>query len=345
MKWLRRAFTAFVTSVLIVFLVTMPVFAIGNPTTIAFGTGSTAKYKCFYHVAEAGDMLFIAEGNVYYSPPPTDYTASQAFLFELLNTSGNVTQLSKPLVAYGDRPIAIYQTAAQVSALGLTVGTAYGLRITGNPLIFASPTGNTVTSYLSSGDYVDQSTSNATINMIKIFCIDVVKNMQANDIAKGIITAATPYYTTVLGVDYLTTLGGSLFLAGIPQLGTFCPSLFQANLASLSGDVTTGTGAYGASLIPAAQWNTIIANGLTNLGAYLGINQSMAGSVVLFGLGIMLAFYVQRRVESGIATILVVATLPFAGSYLGMFPLALAFVLMFFISILMTWYFSTRGLL
>jgi hypothetical protein len=324
-------------------LIALPVFAISNPTTISFGTGSIAKYKCFYNVYETGDMLFMAEGNVYYATEPTDYTASQAFLYEVVNTSGNVTLLSKPLVAYGDRPIGIYQTAAQVTALGLTVGTAYGLRITGNPLIFSSSINNTITAYLSSGSYIDQSTSNATINMIKDFSIGVAKNIQANDIAKGIITSATPYYTTVQGVEYLTTLGGSLFLAGIPQLGTFCPSLFQANLASLAGDTTTGAGAYGDTLTPANQWNTLISNGLTNLGLYIRINQGMAGSVILFGLGIILAFYVQRRVESGIAAILVISTLPFAGAYLGLFPLALAFVIMFFLTLLMTWYFSTRG--
>jgi hypothetical protein len=336
-KHIKRIAVILVINVVLLILVANPVFAIANPTSISFGSGTYARYNVFENAYETGDMLFVAEGFTNYGVEPTDYTASQAFLFQVLNTTGTTVLLATTLQAYGDRPISIYQTAAQVTALGLVSGTAYGLRITGNPAIFASTTGNTVTAYLSSGDYIDQSTSTETINHLKIFCLAIAENMEAED--------AATYIVTVQGIEYLNTTAGSLFLEGIPQLSSFCPTLFQSSLAYLTGDIITTTGVYAGGLTIGNAWNTTVSNGLTNLGTYLGIGQGMGGSVVLMLLACGLAFYVFRRTDSGIATTSILATMPFAGAYLGLMPLALAFVVAFFIFILMMWFFTSRGAL
>ena len=69
---------------LLVILAT-PVYAIANPDDIDFGSGTQTQYKVFENVIETGDMLFVAEGFVDYAIPPTDFTAAEAFLFEVLN--------------------------------------------------------------------------------------------------------------------------------------------------------------------------------------------------------------------------------------------------------------------
>lgn len=328
-----------------VWLLVSPVHAIANPDTIAFGTGATPWYKVFENVSETGDMLFIAEGYVYYATTPTDYTADQAFLFEVVDTTGTTVLVSTILQDYGDRPISIYQTAAQVTALGLVSGAAYGMRITGNPTIFPSPTGNTVTAYLSASDYVDQSGATDDSNPLRDFLIIMAEHIETNDIAEGIITAATPYIVTVQGTRYLTILGGDLFLAGIPGLSSFCAILFQAALAPMQGDTPTTTGAYAHALSPITQWGAGIANGLTMLGSYLGISQELAGSVMLFVLVVALAVFLYSQTQSGVAVLLLVAAMPFVGAFLGLMPLALAFIFVIFLIVLLGYFFFSRGAL
>lgn len=328
-----------------ILFVASPVFAISNPAIIAFGTGTTAQYKIFENVLETGDMMLIAESYVYYVLEPTDYTASEAYTFELLNTSGNVTYASTTLKAYGDRPISIYLSANQTTALGLVSGTAYGVRIMGNPLVFPSPDSNNITAYLSAGDYVDQLLGEdngiATDNPMRNFLIQVADNIETEDAPP----AGSEYITTVQGVRYLTVAGGDIFIAGIPDLASVCPILFASGVETIDSPPPEGSGAYASTLNPLSKWGSTVASGLTNLGSYLGISQALAGSVVLFVVVIALAVWIFSKTESGIATLLLVAATPFMGAYLGLMPMALAFILVIVIIVLLGYFFFSRGAL
>ena len=325
--------------------VVSPVFAITNPNTIAFGSGTTSQYKVFENVLEDGDMLVVAEGYVYYVVEPTDYTASEAFNFELLNTAGNVTLASTSLKAYGDRPISIYLSANQTTTLGLVSGTAYGIRIIGNPLVFVSPDSNNVTAYLGAGDYVDQLLGAdggvPTDNPMRNFLIQMADIIETEDAPP----AGSEYILVSQGTRYLTTDGGDIFLAGIPNLSSMCPILFAASVETLSSDPPESSGAYASTLNPLSKWGTTVSNGLTNLGSYLGINQALAGSIVLFVIVIALAVWVFAKTESGIATLLLVGATPFVGAYLGLMPIAIAFILVIIIVVLLGYFFFSRGAL
>ena len=326
---------------LLLLLITIPVYAISNPDSIAFGTGSIPLYKVFENVVETGDMLFVVEGYVHYVVTPTDYTASEAFLFEVINAAGTTTLLAVPLNEYEDKPISIYQTAAQVTAAGLVSETAYGLRIIGNPLIFPSSTGNTVTAYLGASDYIDQSVATDDNNPLRIFLINMAENIEANDAP----AAGDEYLIDIQGKRYLTLIGGDIFLQGIPALSTFCPILFQAALQNMDNDVPETTGAYAASLNPAIQWGQTVGNGLTMLGEWLGINQALAGSIVMFVIVMFFAVFLYKKTESGVTVLLMVAATPFMGAWLGLMPLALAFILVIFVIVLMGYFFFSRGAL
>lgn len=306
----------------------IPVFAISNPTSI-----DMPYYDVFYNVLQTGDWLIVADGFVHYAVAPTDYTANQAFIFELLSVGGTATLASTGLQAWEDRPISIYLTAAQVTALALGVGTAYQIRIVGNPLIFSSQVGNVVTKTLGAGDYVNQTLGAdggvASNNLLRTWCIMVAKAMQIND------TPVDAYWINVQGVDYLTTAGADLFTTGIAALTSMCPILFQASSEPMTGDTPTGTGTYQTVLTPQQQWGTTVASGLTNVGVYLGISQALAGSVVLFILAIMLAVFLYKATQSGIAVLLLISTVPFVGAFLGLMPIALAFVFVIFIVVLL----------
>ncbi len=169
--------------------------------------------------------------------------------------------------------------------------------------------------------------------------------IQTNDIAEGIITALTPYIVTVQGTRYLTILGGDVFLAGVPALSSFVPILFQAAIEPMQGDTPASTGAYAHALSPLTQWGATAANGLTMLGTYLGINQALAGSVILFVAVIAFAVFLYQKTESGLAVLLMVAATPFVGAFLGLMPMALAFILVIFIVVLLGYFFFSRGAL
>jgi len=124
-----------------------------------------------------------------------------------------------------------------------------------------------------------------------------------------------------------------------------CPPLFRYALVSLSDDQPTSTGNYSALLTPSAQWGTNVANGLTALGLYFGINQALAGAAVAFAFGILLAIFVYRRMQSGVATLMLMASYPFAVAWLGLMPLALAFVIMMLVVMLGSAYFWRQGAL
>jgi len=340
-----RKIRAFIISIVVFILAASPVFAITNPDNIDFGTGADTLYKVFENVIETGDMLFVAEGYVNYVAPAdfAPYSAGDAFLFEVLDVAGVVTLLSVPLNQFGDRPISIYQTAAQVTAVGLVTETAYKLRITGNPTVFPLPTGNTVTVTLTPTDYVDQSigkdTAVPTENDLRNFLIDMAENIEVED------SPALDYIVDVQGYRYLSSGGADIFIEGIPGIQSFCAILFQYSIEPIESDAPASTGSYALTLTPLEKWGETTANGLTNLGVYLGINQALAGSLVLMVLVMGLAAFVYSRTKSGVTVLLMVSSMPFLGAYLGLMPMALAFIFVIMVVVLMGYYFFSRGAL
>lgn len=336
---MKKYLLAIILALLLIVITVLPVYAIANPDS----TPSFNYYEIFYNVLETGDMLITAEGKVIYAVEPTDYTPEEAFSFELLNVAGTATIVSTPLQAWGDRPIGIYLNATSVTTKGLVVGTAYKMRITGNPLIFATQTGNTITQTLDASDYTNQALGVdggiPNDNELRNGMMTIAQHMEAYD------SPASPYIAMVNGYRYLTLTGEALFSAGIQGITIMCPILFQSGIAPIDGDPPEVTGTYASSLSAAQKWGSTAANGLTMFGTWLGINQALAGSVVMFAIVIAFGIYIYQKTESGITVLLMVAATPFIGAYLGLMPMALAFVLVIFIIVLLGYFFFSRGVL
>lgn len=350
-KKLKNILIALFVAVVFTLSYSTTCFAIANPDDIDFGTGSVRLYNIYENVLETGDMLIVVEGYVHYAVTPTDYTAGEAFLFELINPTGTTTIVSTPLNDYEDRPISIYLSATQVTTLGLVSGTDYGIRITPNPLLLATEFGgggviegtNQVTAYLTPANYVDQKlgadSDPPRDNTLRNGMMAMAVNIEASD------APADPYIIYIQGYRYLTSDGGDIFIEGIPSLTTMCSILFQSGLERMSSDPPESTGTYALTLTPGQKWGSTVADGLTNLGLYLGINQALAGSVVLFAIAIALAVFLYSRTQSGIAVLLIVSTVPFLGAYLGLMPLALAFIFVIIVITLGVYFFFARGAL
>ena len=322
MKLISRIIIVLLLALLPLVVVVSPALAINNPTSMAWGTGAVYRYRVFTNVQTTGDFLFIAEPYVHYAVTPTDYTASQSFLFEVLDTTGTVILVSTPLQQYEDRPIAIYQTPTQAAAFAppLASGTAYKFRVRGNPLIFATGTGNTLTATLTAGDYVDQSTSTDAFNPLAIWCMAVAKEMQTHDVP------AYDYWTTAQGIDYLTTTGGNLFLEGVPSLNAIVPILFQTGSEMLSADAPTSTHIYSDTRTPANTMNTVMANALTNMGLYLHVPQWVAGVILIMALTIGLSIYANRKFQSNLIAPVIAISMLVLGTFFGLPPMTILFV-------------------
>ncbi len=86
------------------------VLAYANPDSLLFGSDPLEPlYQAFYNVYEPDDMLFMAESYVHYTAAP-NITASDAFLFELIDTDNVTVLLATPNMAYEDKVIVIYQS-------------------------------------------------------------------------------------------------------------------------------------------------------------------------------------------------------------------------------------------
>lgn len=383
MMYRFRLLTIVLTVVMVMILVVTPAFAITNPDSLAFGTGTSPLYQVFENVNETGDMLFIAEGYVYYATTPTDYTADEAFVFQVLDTDDSVL-LSTPLNSFGDRPISIYQTAAQVTALGLVSGTSYQLRIRGNPTIGIIT--ENVTATLDVTDYTDQSLATETLNPLRLFCLSMASNIEANDdptqpyiiqvqgnnylsitqndisaIGYNTITSNTGYTAEV--VDNTTTYstsnttsittytystasglsGTDIFTRGIPGIQTWVPSLFAASVAVVQEDNPTPSGAYATGLTVTSAFGTSVANIVSTTAAWLGVGTTMMGFILLGILAIAAAIFAQHRFESGTVTVVAVVLVGLVGAFLGLVPIAIMFIVVIGIALLMAILFFSKG--
>jgi hypothetical protein len=323
-------------------LATSPVFAISNPASLDFGL-----VKAFYNVLETGDMLFLAEVVFDSAYAPVDYDASEAYIFDILNVAGTATYASTPLNDYGNRPIGIYLTKTRVDTLGMTPNIEYKVRVSGNPLIFPSQTGNTVIATMDiggdTGHWINQTlgadSDPPEDNLLRNNVIQIAHDMEDYD------TPTDAYLVDVEGHRYLTSVGANLLLAGIPNLNGMCQIAFQTSIAPITGDPQENTGTYALTLTPSQKWGNTIASGLTNLGLYLGIGQALAGSVILFIVAISLAIFIYTKTESGVVVLLLIAATPILGAYLGLMPIALAFVMVIMIVVLLGYFFLSRGVL
>jgi hypothetical protein len=96
---------------------------------------------------------------------------------------------------------------------------------------------------------------------------------------------------------------------------------------------------------PLNRWGQTAANGLTNLGVYFGLNQQMAGSALLLVLVGGLAVFTYMKTQSGISVLLLIGVTPFIGAWMGLIPMALAFVFAILIVVLLGFFFLSRGAL
>ena len=299
----------------------MLVLAIVNPDDIGFTSSGEGRYKVFEDVHETGDMLFVAESYVHYVATPTDYTAPEAFSFQLLNVAGDTVILQTPIIDYEDTVISIYQTAAQVVALGLVSGSAYNLRITGNPAQFGVTVEGTnmATKPLTAPDWLDQSEFSGVDSWLYAFCITVVDNIE--------VSGGGTHTAVVGGITYLDASGASIFLAGIPSLNVFLPEIFLVATSPMTADDPPSTGAYQTTLNPVAQLGGNIGASVAGMATFLGVSSTTAGIAISSFLAFIFLPVIYLKTRNSTISLIVLSFFAIICGYLGLFPIAIAFII------------------
>lgn len=319
---MKRLLVSVLIAVASVLLITSPVLAIANPDTIAFASSGAGRYKVFENVQETGDMLFVAESYIHYASEPDDYTASEAFSFQLLNVAGDTVLLQTAITDYEDTVISIYQTAAQVLAnADLSSGTLYNLRIAGNPAMFGAPTEGTnmATKPLTADDWLDQSEYSGVDSWLYTFCITVVANIETS--------SGATHTAQVGGVTYLDASGATLFLAGIPSLNVFLPEIFLTAAAPMTAEDPEHAGALQTATTPTAMLGTNIARSVTDMADFMGVSSTAAGIIIAAILGFILLPTVYFTTRNGTLSMVTASFFIVICGFLGLFPLAIAFII------------------
>ncbi len=242
MKYIKRLLVILGIIIALLIMLATPALAIGNPTSITFGTVSPYNmYQVFCNVLSTGDMLVASLPYIHYDGgDPTDYTGKQAFSFQLLSTDETTVLFQTPVVDYEDTIIGIYLTASQVTTAGISQSGSYWLRLAPNPALFTPTEGtNQKSAQLSASDWITTTLGN-TQTYLRQWCINRALELQTLDAPTG------GYTVYVNGVQYLNTLATQIFIAGIPGLDQMCPTLFQSSSSGIqlsipANSYSTGT--------------------------------------------------------------------------------------------------------
>jgi len=203
-RFIKRILVGMGVGVLGLLLVVVPVFAlVGNPTVINVG-----DIFVFRDVAVSGDQLYFVRYSVTYPVTPGE-PASNYFLMAIYGTDGTTLLYTRPLNYYQENIISIYLSPAQA----LTWGSAYVIKIMGNPGIF-SPLiegTNMRTRTLGPSDF-----------------------REASDLGPYMVAQATILQTnwgiTLLVNGLLNATGSTFFSQAVPGLSAMVPTIFQTSI-------------------------------------------------------------------------------------------------------------------
>ena len=334
----RRLFIALLLALAGLLCVTSAVLAVfTDPIVIQFGATTPANmYRVFYSVVEPNDWLIIAES---YLVTADSTPSTAAYSFSLMNTAGTSIIKSTPLWSYGDRPISLYLSASNVTALGLTVNGAYILKLGVNPTIATASVNNTISKVLSSDNYIDESLATTSLDPLARFCIDIGHDMESVD---GVST----YLVASGGTYYVTSVGASLFLQGVTNLDVVCPNLFQTSISPMTVAVATANMSYPNSMNSTNILGSSANRGIVNLAAWFGMSDTPgAKAVILVGLAAVILLALGKRVQDKTMLMMLAVLFFVFAVWIGIASWMVMIVIAVTVAILMFYYLWSRGIL
>ncbi len=326
-----RIFSAYIIVLILVTIFSLPVCAVANPDNITIHTA-----KAFENIWEDGDMLFVVSYDIEYASEPTE-DAEYTFQVNLLDSTGATIYLSRAIEEYQYNVISIYATPAQVTALGLVYGSAYKIRVTGNPAFFASLVEdiNMDTQSLSPEDW-NTDGANSAIELLRLHCIDVADALESD-------WSVTLLTTTTEAEQVLNTTGSTTFLTAIPELNDAVPALFSLASGTANINPNTVNATYESATTIENKLGTSISDAFEGIGNFFGISETFAGGFWLLLLMLTTASIIF--LNSGNSAGAMILTIPFVvmGAYLGVIPISLLYTLAILVIVYVFYFIWLRG--
>lgn len=270
------------------------------------------------NVLEDGDRLFAFHYRLEYSDTDDipDESAQDTFIFRLVSVDG-VTDLGVVTPypyftnsnGYQQGFSGIYISADDA----LAWGSAYRLRVIGNPVYFDDPI--PTTRILTSADYT--TTDNQTENQEALgdYVIEVAKKLE--------IVHNIELEGEAEGVTVLTSDGEAYFAQAVPGLRSMCPQIFLIQASAPDYTSREWGDEQSANYSTRLEGSNFIGR-INTFGTFLGID----GSMVFGGFFLMLAIgaliYSQMRWQTSTPGLLAATIIVILGVMLGGIPMALA---------------------
>lgn len=250
-------------------LPTTPVYA---DTPDPDSTPTIEQFNLYRNMRETGDMLLLIYANIPYAAIP-DTPVTQTFIWSLLDTD-NVTELGSTVGyaynistytddGFGYNVFSMYWNAANVTALGITWGTTYTVRLSGNPAVFDTPPIYNYT--INAGAYSALTAQADVQDELGLRILTIAADL---DIRWGLST--TYSLLTELEVGRALSIYGEAFFRGaIYGVQSLAPGIFAAVIRTID--------------VPARTWDPEYSENVTGQYAGTWVDTAKAAGEVLFG--------------------------------------------------------------
>jgi hypothetical protein len=276
---MKRALLLILVFIAATLLMALPAFATSLPSSAP----SIDDLVIYRNVLETGDMFIFIKENTPYTTPPTDYGYSQAFVWQLYDTTDTV-EIARTVGydyndnGYNQNVIGFYFSATDAPAWG----AAYYLKLVGTPLAFATPP-----SYqfpIEANDYSNLTDQNEVQIAISNKVIDWGEDLNTE---WGL--ASSDYLTTSSQTAQALSLEGESFFRGaVYGIQSLAPFAFQLVTLDVTSVDRTWTDNYTTSLQTMYDGTYLkAAQEAANIG--LGSSYNLAGIIgVIFMLGFLI---------------------------------------------------------
>jgi hypothetical protein len=252
--------------ILATLLIATPAYA-DTPDPDSTPTVEAGRKHVYRNLLETGDYLYIYEANIPYAALPAT-PVNQTFIWRLVALDG-VTVLGQTVGyaynddGYGYNVYSMYFSAADATAAGMVWGTAYILRLSGNPAAFLTPP--VYNFNFAAGDYT---TLTASADNQVALATEILTLAADLNIRWGLATDYFLNLETETGTA-LSLYGENVFRGAIYGCQALAPQAFRAVVADINA--------------PDRAWNTTYITSLETQNAGTWVETARNASIALFG--------------------------------------------------------------
>ena len=288
-----------------------PVSALADPTVITI-----EQVRRYTNVETSGDALFVVHYNIDYTVPPAE-SITEGWIGRLMDVGG-AGQLAStapqtanlaPNDGYDHGIYSFYFATAPVATGVLTV------TLEGNPGLSPTPTGITSSS-------IEERVAADLPGDMRLLAMHFE--------SFWVLSPVVDIITFAGGVGRLTDDGGDYFLAAIPNLTNYAPTLFS--LGFIQPDPAAHVDAVDGTFQTARDnfWsNTPLRAATTEVGAWIGIPRAVFETILVLITAVLFGGLVYKRTDAQELGIFTAVLWINVAAFMGLGPLALPYTLAF----------------